>query len=458
MRPLVAFCLVLFATGPVGAIPFEDARHLAARTGFGLATADEIAALGPLDYESAVDRLLDGVRRDAVTAPPEWVDEPGPDWRAIRTMDANARAAFFKSLRERRLPLKMWWFGEILRTDSPLTERMVLFWHNHFTSSLNKVRWPHLLYHQNALFRRLATGNFAELLRAVARDRAMLLYLDSQTNRVGQANENFARELLELFTLGEGQGYTERDIREAARAFTGWMVNPGTGEFTVARRFHDTGSKTFLGRTGRFDGDDIIDIVLDQPRIAEHICEKLWRAFVSDTPDAGAVRRLAAVFRGSGYELRPTLRALFLSAEFRAPANRGVLTKSPVDVVAGTLRFMDALDMDRKKGVRVLRAMGQDLFDPPNVKGWPGGSAWITTETLSLRYQFLGRLSRGVEMAMTNGAGAPAMAMMSAPADRVQARLRGLLLAVEPLDPPGPSAAPMTALRRLLTDPAYQAK
>ena len=224
------------------------------------------------------------------------------------------------------------------------------FWHNHFTSSLNKVRWPHLLYHQNALFRRLATGNFAELLRAVARDRAMLLYLDSQTNRVGQANENFARELLELFTLGEGQGYTERDIREAARAFTGWMVNPGTGEFTVARRFHDTGSKTFLGRTGRFDGDDIIDIVLDQPRIAEHICEKLWRAFVSDTPDAGAVRRLAAVFRGSGYELRPTLRALFLSAEFRAPANRGVLTKSPVDVVAGTLRFMDALDMDRKKG------------------------------------------------------------------------------------------------------------
>ena len=126
MRPLVAFCLVLFATGPVGAIPFEDARHLAARTGFGLATADEIAALGPLDYESAVDRLLDGVRRDAVTAPPEWVDEPGPDWRAIRTMDANARAAFFKSLRERRLPLKMWWFGEILRTDSPLTERMVL--------------------------------------------------------------------------------------------------------------------------------------------------------------------------------------------------------------------------------------------------------------------------------------------------------------------------------------------
>ena len=374
MRPLVAFCLVLFATGPVAAIPFEDARHLAARTGFGLATADEIAALGPLDYESAVDRLLDGVRRDAVTAPPEWVDEPCPDWRAIRTMDPNARAAFFKSLRERRLPLKMWWFGEMLRTDSPLTERMVLFWHNHFTSSLNKVRWPHLLYHQNALFRRLATGNFAELLRAVARDRAMLLYLDSQTNRVGQANENFARELLELFTLGEGQGYTERDIREAARAFTGWMVNPGTGEFTVARRFHDTGSKTFLGRTGRFDGDDIIDIVLDQPRIAEHICEILWRAFVSDTPDAGAVRRLAAVFRRSGYELRPTLRALFLSAEFRAPANRGVLTKSPVDVVAGTLRFMDALDIDRKKGVRVLRAMGQDLFDPPNVKGWPGGS------------------------------------------------------------------------------------
>ena len=181
-----------------------------------MATADEIAELGPLDYTSAVDRLLDGVRRDSVTPPPEWVDEPTPDWRAIRTMDENARAAFFKTLVERRLPLKMWWFGEMLQTDSPLTERMVLFWHNHFTSSLNKVRWPHLLYHQNALFRRLGTGNFADLLRAMARDRAMLLYLDSQTNRVGQPNENFARELLELFTLGEGQGYTERDIREAA--------------------------------------------------------------------------------------------------------------------------------------------------------------------------------------------------------------------------------------------------
>jgi uncharacterized protein (DUF1800 family) len=190
----------------------------------------------------------------------------------------------------------------MLATDQPLVEKMTLFWHNHFTSSVQKVRYIPSLYWQNVLFRREALGNFATLLKAVARDPAMLIYLDGVRSVARQPNENFARELLELFTLGEGH-YSEADIKAAARAFTGWSIDRETGRFQDHGQFHDDGEKTFLGQTGRFGGDDIVAILLRQPRTAETIVEKLWREFVSLKPDGAEVTRLAAVFRAGGYEM-----------------------------------------------------------------------------------------------------------------------------------------------------------
>jgi uncharacterized protein (DUF1800 family) len=267
-----------------------------------------------------------------------------------------------------------------------------LFWHNHFTSSMDKVKVPQLLWEQNALFRKHATGNFATLLRAIVDDRAMLVYLDGARNQAKAPNENFARELIELFTLGTptGHGYSEHDVKEAARALTGTTVSLKTGEVQARFFRHDRGDKQFLGVKGDLDADDVIAILLKQPRTAENIVEKLWREFVSPEPDAREVKRLAKILVDNNYEMKPLLRALFLSSAFWDAKNRGALIKSPVELVIGSAR---ALELVNDGGTNpsaewcafTMRELGQDLFDPPNVKGWPGGERWITTLTLPQR-------------------------------------------------------------------------
>jgi uncharacterized protein (DUF1800 family) len=279
---------------------------------------------------------------------------------------------------------------------------MTLFWHNHFTSSLAKVGYTPALYRQNELFRREAFGNFARLLKAVARDPAMLIYLDGVGSIARQPNENFARELLELFTLGEGH-YSEADIKNAARAFTGWSMDRETGAFVDRIKQHDGGEKTFLGQTGRFDGDDIIAIVLRQPRTAELVCEKLWREFVSLTPDPAEIRRLAAILRTGGYEMKPVLRAMFLSPQFRDPASHGTLIKSPVDLIVGSVHLLGLPVPEKTQLVRMMQGLGQVPFDPPNVKGWPGGESWITTYTLLLRQQFMRRMIEATTVSSMDG-------------------------------------------------------
>ena len=217
-----------------------------------------------------------------------------------------------------------------------------------------------------------------------------------------QPNENFARELLELFTLGEGH-YSEADIKDAARAFTGWSVDRETGAFRRPREQHDDGEKTFLGQTGRFDGDDIVAILLRQPRTAETVVEKLWREFVSLKPDPAEVKRLAAILRNGGYEMKPVLRAMFLSPAFRDPANRGALIKSPVDLVVGTVHVLGLPVPEKTQLARMMQGLGQVPFDPPNVKGWPGGESWITTYTLLLRQQYLRRIVEATTVSSMDG-------------------------------------------------------
>jgi uncharacterized protein (DUF1800 family) len=348
------------------------------------------------------------------------------------------------------------------------------------------------MYGQNALFRRHALGSFAELLHEASRDPAMVIYLDSASNRKGSPNENFAREVMELFTLGEGH-YTERDIKEAARAFTGWGVDRDTGAFVFRSAVHDDGEKTVLGRTGNFDGDAVLDILLAQPQTAEYLVAKLWREFVSPQPDEREVKRIAARFRDSGYDIRTAVRELLVSEAFYAGANRGALIKSPVDLVVGTLRQFQFSTGDTLPFVLATTQLGQALFAPPNVKGWPGGEAWINSTTLLRRKAFLDRLFRVEELRPTMAASASGdgPAMMSgmemprgirqidagrerymramsqirfesgkwlAQVPRAERGLERVVLATAPVSAPPQGAQGIDAVRHLAMDPTYQLK
>jgi uncharacterized protein (DUF1800 family) len=384
------------AAEPIG---YDGARHLLNRTGFG-ATDAEVWKYAPLDRAAAVDRILADARREATVKPPEFVDEPFQPYYKFRQMSAEERAAAQRHLVQQGFELRAWWLNEMIATPSPLTERMTLFWHNHFATSQQKVRSSQLMYRQNALLRSQALGNFATLLHAIAKDPAMLVWLDNAGNRKQAPNENFAREVMELFTLGEGH-YGERDIKEAARAFTGWSIDRDNGTFAYRPLWHDYGEKTVLGKTGRLDGDDVIEALLASPQAAQFVTTKLWREFVSPAPDRKQVEQLATVFRDSRYEIKPLMRAMLMSDAFWSDANRAVLVKSPVELVVGSLRTFDIHPLDLRPAVFACAALGQNPFSPPNVKGWPGGDAWITSSTLLGRKQWIDRIFRGAQPAMT---------------------------------------------------------
>ncbi|VVE76474.1 DUF1800 domain-containing protein [Pandoraea sputorum] len=391
----------------------DDARYLLTRTGYA-PDARELAPFVGLTRAQAVDRLLEQTRRTAVTPPPAWVSEPPLASVPVKGMtDAQRR-----DLNERRnrmsASLKAWWAQEMATTPSPLTERMTMFWHNHFVSSDDKVREPVVLYRQNVLLRANALGNFGLMLHEVSKDPAMLIYLDGANSRKGHPNENFAREVMELFTLGEGH-YTEQDVREAARAYTGWSIDRPTMTYVWRPNFHDTGVKTVLNQTGDFDGDQMLDVLLARPETAMFITSKLWREFVSPTPDPVQVERIAAMFRESGYDIRVALRALLLTSAFWDARARGALVKSPSEFVTDAVRQFDIGYDDPQMLAQQMRVLGQDLFRPPNVKGWPGGDAWIDSTTLLARKQFVERMFRATENANAGGPSMVAPSMSARP-------------------------------------------
>lgn len=387
----IALAVTSLLLGEAAALTYEEARHLVSRTGFG-ANPVEVKRLLPLDRTKAVDLLLGEVGAVAGTPPPAWVHDKKPGYWDQANWTAEQRNAFTQVRRSEVRQLKAWWLTEMVVTPTPLTERMVLFWHNHFTSGFEGINWSHMLYDQNAMFREHALGSYRSLVGRVIRDPMMLRYLDNVNNRRGRPNENFARELLELFTLGEGN-YTEGDIREVARAFSGWTLDRAKNyTFLVSTGQHDAGQKTVLGKTGRFDGQSVVDIILERDEAARLVVTKLWREFVSDMPEEREVARLAKVFRDSGLQLKPLLRAMLVSDAFWADANRTTLIKSPIDVVVGTIRTFDLPIADLDSLPQMTKRLGQDVFDPPNVKGWPGGTLWITPHTLLVRRQTIDRL------------------------------------------------------------------
>lgn len=342
----------------------EQVSHLLRRAGFGGSRA-ELAGYRQMGLSSTIDRLLNY----------DQVDDS--DLESMLTAQA---LQVDQSLND----LQRWWLLRMIYTKRPLLEKMVLFWHGLLTSDFHVVGKGPAMFDQNQLYRTNAVGSFHDLITAVSRDPAMLTYLDSRTNHKGAPNENYARELMELFTLGVGN-YTETDVRESARAFTGWGVRQG--EFYFNPNDHDTGQKTFLGQQGPWNGDDIIDIIMQQPAAATHICQKLWAFFAYDDPEPALLQRLVDVFRANDTQIKPVLEAMFTSNEFYS--SRAVLAKvrGPAELVATAVRTLGATT-DASFLPKVTAAMGQVLFHPPNVAGWPGQAAWIDSSTLFARINF----------------------------------------------------------------------
>ncbi|MDA1093484.1 MAG: DUF1800 domain-containing protein [Acidobacteria bacterium] len=414
---------------------YDKAAHLIERAGFG-ATPAEIERLAAMTPEQAVAELVDYAAIDNSATPafdPSPIWDPGMDPFPMSRADAVRIARetgesmgvkmlpegesrrlqpvvnkFFFGLRSNAIEtdrLAVWWAERMLVTRRPLEEKLALFWHGHFATGNDKVRDTRMILRQNEMLRANAAESFDDLLTGILRDPAMLVYLDNGENRKGHPNENFGRELLELFTMGVGN-YTETDIREASRAFTGWTND--VLEFRFDAATHDDGEKTFLSRTGPFNGDDIIDIILDTPVTAEYITAKLYRYFVREDVDDATRSALASTFRDSGYELRPLLRRIFLSRDFYSPASYATQIKSPVHLVVSTYRKLglDTLPTIPDFG-RLTAGLGQTLLNPPNVAGWAGGRTWITPALLLER----GNLFRGVLLPDTDGFWAPDRAL-----------------------------------------------
>jgi uncharacterized protein (DUF1800 family) len=288
------------------------------------------------------------------------------------------------------------WIKHLIRTTQPLVEKMTLFWHNHFATGLDKVGNPRLMHLQNQLFRKYALGNFRQLLHEIAMDPAMLIWLDGVENTKQAPNENFAREVMELFALGPGN-YTEKDVQEGARAFTGWtlteIVNPDCVRYRDPFRFdvntHDYGMKTFLGVTGRLNGHQVIEIILQQPAAPRFLAKKLLRYFVTDDPDDAMVERTARSLLLYDWEIRPVLRSLFESDFFQSDRAPFALIKSPVEYVVGFCKQLSIADPNGDTLAQWTKLMGQELFNPPSVKGWGSGLQWINNFTYLTRYNFV---------------------------------------------------------------------
>jgi len=424
---------------------YARAAHLIERAGFG-APPEEVARIAALTPQQAVNELVDyqSIRQDLQPFDESLIWDPGmdpfPPSRAEAVRIAREKGVglgepvlpagtqrrlqpvvdkFFYSLLANGIEtqrLGLWWANRMLASKRPLEEKLTLFWHGHFATGQNKVRDYRMMLRQNELFRTQASGHFRDLLVGILKDPAMLVYLDNGENIKSHPNENFGRELLELFTMGVGN-YSERDVREAARAFTGWTNDVLVFKFDASQ--HDPGTKTFLGKTGALDGGDIVDTILAQPVTAEFITAKLYRFLVRDEIAPAVKVELARAYRESGYDMKPLLKRMFLSRDFYSPASVGVQIKSPVQLVVSTYRRMGLREIPTIPDFgRMTAALGQSLFEPPNVAGWAGGRTWITPSTLLNR----GNLMRGVLFPDVAGFRPPDRAM-SATDSRVGQRL-----------------------------------
>ncbi len=295
--------------------------------------------------------------------------------------------------------LQKWWLRRMAGTSRPLQEKLTLFWHGHFATSIFKVDSAYYMWQQNETMRRNASGNFHTMIMEMSKDPAMIKWLDNNSNVKEKPNENYAREVMELFTLGEGH-YTEPDIKEAARAFTGWGYGRATMQFSFNPRQHDDGVKTVLGRQGNWDGGDVVDIIFQQPACAQFIARKLWTYFAYEEPEQEIVDGLAQVLRENKYELKPMLQKIFSCNAFFSERAIRTQIKSPVQLAVGSHQLLKKEIPNPFESfsviVKALRMMGQEPLLPPDVSGWKGGLTWATTSSLLMRYNFSNFLVNGI--------------------------------------------------------------
>jgi uncharacterized protein (DUF1800 family) len=362
-------------------------QHLMWRAGFGPAAVqvESLKSLNPADLFKALQK--------SSSRKPAYIDVADDYLKGLymgveemskrenkKELNADERKKIRDKNRDGIKSLNLTWFYQMVESDAQLREKMAFFWHGHFAS-----RNVNIFFQQQLLdvIRTNALGNFRDLLHGVSKSAAMLNFLNAQQNKKDHPNENFAREVMELFTLGRGN-YTENDSKEAARAFTGWSSTL-KGEFIFRKFQHDDGKKTVLGKTGNFEGDDVLDILLEQKQTARFITQKVYRFFVNDIVDKEKVEWLADRFYKNDYNISKLMEDIFTSSWFYEPQNVGVKIKSPIELVAGINRILPMKLENEEALLLVQRLLGQVLFYPPNVAGWPGGKSWIDSSTLMVR-------------------------------------------------------------------------
>lgn len=394
----------------------SDIALLFRRAGFGL-TGPELDRLAPAGYEAAVDGLIGGLTApdpagDAVAVPrfqtPRY---PG------KGASADQRKQLDKQLHQELAQLQDWWMARMIATSTPLREKLTLFWHGHFATGASKVRDPKLMYLQNQVFRSQGSGSFEVLTQSVAKDGAMMFWLDTETDKKAHPNENFARELMELFTIGIGN-YTQADVTAGARAFTGWTYSRTAYQYMFRARQHDDGTKTFLDQTGNFGGEDVVSILVHKPESAAFVMAELWSHFAYPVhPTDPVIADLVSAY-GSGLDLTAALRAIYIHPRFRSAQARTGLVKQPIEYLAGAARALK-LGVNGAAGrlslSSVADALGQTAFNPPNVGGWGQNSYWLDTATAELRLKAAAYLAREADLSEIEST--PAQQRVGATAD-----------------------------------------
>jgi uncharacterized protein (DUF1800 family) len=396
----------------LGALPpskwnYATAAHLLNRAGFGGPPA-EIERLHQMGPEAAVASFVDYEKIPDATPPPAWAkpdpermekfretmilrrnlkQSPEADQKAAEVKNPGLLRDELRTQMQHLMDLRGWWIERMVKGPRPLQEKLTLFWHGHFATSMQKVRDAYLMWLQNETFRRNASGNWLTMLTEVTKDPAMLIWLDQTRSRKEHPNENYAREVMELFTLGEGH-YTEKDVAEAARAFTGLAYDRPRQVSTYRPFIHDSGVKTFLGKTGPFTCENILQQITDHPQSTRFIAARLWNFFAGQTPSEEMITALAAVFHANGNNFKPLLAVMFRCEEFYAEPIVRNQVKSPVQWLVGSLRMLECDLPPALFAANLMQNLGQDLFAPPNVKGWDGGLSWITMNNLLARYNY----------------------------------------------------------------------
>ena len=378
----------------------RDITYLHRRLGFGIdaTTADQLAAG---TYEQAVDRLLD------ITVP-EVTETAGPPALTAYRLppgkdDAAAKAAANQTLRADTVTLTRWWIDRMTLSSRPLAEKMTLLWHGHFATAISKVRFPVLMYGQNQLLRQGALGHFVDLVQQVAKDPAMLIWLDSNTNVKGRPNENFGRELMELFTLGVGN-YSEADVKDAARSFTGWGLDRTTGQFAYRPAKHDDAPKMLLGHSVA-TGEDAINVITSNPASPRFVAAKLWSHLAAPVQTNDSVVNDLVGALGPSGDIRSLVRAIALHPQFRAAETRTALVKQPIEWYVGALRALK-VRTDGKADLLSLNDLGQQPFNPPSVGGWPQNGYWINSATALSRLTVATRLAGRADLSAISGVAA----------------------------------------------------